>query len=154
MNNIATLTAQPQILRVEDKEYKVYPLTFADLGALQVWIDSQYPDPFDAVARAIKSNHFNFAQQQFLLDKAIEKATQPKRLIGSPEADELLMSAEGYKQVLILSIRKGDPSFSDDDAKSLFDRMTPADVAKFQSLSNLDMVANDPKDIAPSVTKP
>lgn len=145
MNNIATLTASPQVLRVDGKEYRVHPLTFADLGALQVWIDSQFPDPFEVVSKAIKSGNFNFAQQQFMLDKAIEKATRPRHLLGTPDADELLLSAEGYKKVLVLSIQKGDPSFTDKDADNLFTRMTQADIAKLESATNLDMVATDPK---------
>lgn len=154
MNNLATLTGQPQTLRVDGEEYQVYPLTFADLGKLQKWIDDQFPDPFEVVSKAIKSGNFNYAQQQFMLDKAIDKATKPKHLIGSPEADELLLSAEGYKQVLIHSIRKGDPGFSDEDARSLFEKMTQADVMKLQSASNLDLVANDPKDMPPHDTNP
>lgn len=154
MNNIATLTAQPQFLRIDDKEYRIHPLTFADLGELQTWIDAQFPDPFEVVSKAIKSGNFNYAQQQFMLDKAIEKATRPRHLLGSPEADELLLSVEGYKQVLLLSIRKGDPSFTDADADALFQKMTQADIAKLESATNLDMVATDPKDMPLTVAPP
>lgn len=152
MNNIAILTAQPQILRVDGVEYKVHPLTFEDLGKLQVWIDSQFPNPLDVASQAIKSGNFNFAQQQFIIEKALHAATRPKNLIGSIEADELLMSVEGYKQVLLLSIRKGDPSFDDAAAKNLFSKMTQADIARLEAITNLDMVATDPKDEPPSVT--
>lgn len=154
MNDLATLTAQPQSLVVDGKEYRIHPLTFSDLGELQSWIDGQFPDPFDAVSKAIKSGNFNYAQQQFMLDKAIEKAMKPRHLIGTIEADELLMSVEGYKQILTLSIRKGDPSFTEKDADELFTKMTQADLARLNMATNLDMVANDPKDMPLNVVPP
>ncbi len=154
MNDISTLSAQPQTLSVDGKEYKVYPLTLADLGELQVWIDSQFPDPFEVVSKAMKSGHFNVAQQQYLMNQAMEKATRPKHLLGTMEADELLLSAEGYKQVLIVSIRKGDPSFTASDAEELFKKMTQADVAKLERVTNLDMVATDPKDMPLNIVPP
>lgn len=154
MNDLATLTAQPQTLLVDGKEYKVHPLTFADLGELQSWIDKQFPDPFDAVSRAIKSGNFNYAQQQFMLDKAIEKAMKPRHLIGTPEADELLLSVEGYKKIMTLSIRKGDPSFTEKEADELFTKMTQADLARLGIATSIDMVANDPKDMPLNVVPP
>lgn len=154
MNDITTLTAQPQILKVDGKEYKVYPLTLADLGELQTWVDSQFPDPFEVASKAMKSGNFNVAQQQYLMNQAMEKATRPKRLLGTMEADELLLSAEGYKQVLIISIRKGDPSFTESDAEALFKNMTQADVARFEHVTNLDMVATDPKDMPLNIVPP
>lgn len=154
MNNIATLTAQPQTLSVDGKEYKVYPLTFADLGELQTWIDSQFPDPFEVVSKAMKSGNFNYAQQQYMLSQAIDKATRPKHLLGTPEADELLMSIEGCKKTLVLSIRRGDESFTDEDADNLFAKLTEADIAKINFATNLDMVASDPKEPALNVQPP
>jgi len=154
MNNIATLTAQPQTLAVDGKEYKVYPLTFADLGELQTWVDSQFPDPFAVVSKAMKSGEFNYAQQQYMLSQAIEKATRPKHLLGTPEADELLMSIEGCKKTLVLSIRRGDPTFTEDDADRLFAKMTEADIAKLNIAMNLDMVTNDPKELPLTVMPP
>jgi hypothetical protein len=154
MNNIATLTAQPQSLVVDGKEYKVYPLTFADLGELQTWIDSQFPDPFEVVSKAMKSGNFNYAQQQYMLSQAIEKATRPKHLLGTPEADELLMSMEGAKKTLTLSIRRGNPAFTDEEADKLFSKLTEADVAKIAVATNLDMVVTDPKEQSLNVLPP
>ncbi len=146
MDDLATMTAQPQILRVAGREYRVYPLTIADFGKLQGWIDAQFPNPFEEVKKAIALGEFNFAQQKFMLELAMEKATKAKAKIGQPEADELLMTMEGYKQVILLSIRKGNPSFSDADAQELFESMTFADIAQLQQATNLDMiVSNDPK---------
>lgn len=154
MNDIATLTAQPQILRVDGKEYKVHPLTFADLGELQAWVDSQFPDPFEVVSKAMNSGKFNYAQQQFMMQQAMEKATRPRHLLGTMEADELLLSVEGTKKILVVSIRKGDPSFTEKDADELFEKLTQADIAKLESATNLDMVVQDPKDEPPSIVPP
>lgn len=142
MDDLSTLTGQPQILRVAGKEYKVYPLTLADFGKLQAWIDDQFPNPFAEVKKAIALGDFTFAQQKFMLELAMEKATKAKVKIGQPEADELLMTMEGYKQVILLSIRKGNPSFSDADAQELFEKMSFVDITQLQQATNLDMVVS------------
>lgn len=152
MDDLATLTMQPRTLTVNGRDYKIHPLDLGDFGKLQEWIDTQFPSPFIAVKEAFAMGGFTFAQQQFMLEKAIEKAARPRHLIGTPEADELLTSVEGYKQVLFLSIRKGDPSFSEADAEKLFADMTFVDIAQLGQASNLDMVATDPKEDEPNAT--
>lgn|SRR5574343_18998 len=154
MNDLASLTAQPMPLRVGGKEYKVYPLTFSDLGALQAWVDAQFPSPFELANKAIAAGNYNVEQQKFLLKSALELAAKSRRLIGTPEADELLMSSEGYKQVLVLAIRKGDPGFSDKDAEELFRQMNPMDLASMQAATSLDMVLTDPKEPPLNIVPP
>lgn len=146
MDDLATLTGQPQTLKVAGKEYKVYPLTLADFGKLQAWVDDQFPNPFAEVKKAIALGDFTFAQQKFMLELAMEKATKAKVKIGQPEADELLATMEGYRQVLVLSIRKGNPAFSDAEAQELFEEMSFVDIMQLQQATNLDMVVSpDPK---------
>src|SRR5438067_1777413 len=168
MNDIASLTAQPVIIRVEVKdeqgqptgevlEYQVYPLKISDYGELQAWINRQFPDPFDSAWKAIeqaraRERPFNVAQEQFLLKNAAELALRPEHKIGTTEATELLMSAEGTIQYLMVSIRKGDPEFSEADAQKLYDNMTPLDIIKAYMATQLNLVASDPK--APQIGEP
>lgn len=145
MNSIAVLTAQPKKFKVGDKEYQLHPLTIEDLGKLQAWIDSQFPDPFDVVKNAFAKHEYNVAQQQFMMRVALEQASRPKHLIGSPEADELLMSMEGIRQFILISIQKGDPDFTIDDLNELVAKMTSTDIAQAMNSTGLDMVVTDPK---------
>ena len=154
MNNLSVLTAQPQKFVVDGKEYWLHPFDFNDWGRLQSWVDEQFPDPFDVVNKAIAKNSYTVAQQQFMIRAAIDKATQNRRLIGTPEADELLMSIAGIKQILLISIQKGDPSFTMEDAEKLYLAMSRADLAKMQEATTMNMVITDPKDPPLNIVPP
>ncbi len=161
MASIADLTSRPILLRVDAKddegkptgevlEHWIYPLNFADHGDLQRWIDSQFPDPFRAAWDAIdaareRGKPFNVAQEQFMLKNAAELALKPRNLIGTPQADELLLSAEGIRRILLAGIKKGDPSFGDEDAAKLMRSMTSGDILKAYSGTQMNMVISDPK---------
>jgi hypothetical protein len=165
MSNLADLTSRPTPIDVvvRDDEQRptgeilhhlVYPLNFADLGELQRWIDSCFPDPYacawDAIQRQRdKGQAFNVAQEQLILKNAGELALRPKHLIGTPEADMLLMSAEGMKRIIIAGIRKGDPTFDDAKAERLIQHMTQADIARAYVASQVPLVASDPKAMPP-----
>jgi hypothetical protein len=155
MNDLTTLTARPRPMVVGGVTYMIHPLTLSDYGDLQAWVDRQYPDPLEIVSRAIEKGSYNITQQQFMIRTAIEQATRARNLIGTPEVDELLLSMEGYKAILVLSIKKGDPNFTEADAEKLFKSMTSADVAGMLAATTLDMVISDPKqpplDVKPPV---
>ena len=145
MNDLSTLTMQPKTLTVDGREYKVHPLTLGDFGALQAWVDSQIPDPCLAAKKAINSGGLNMAQQQCFIREALQLASR-RHLIGTPEADALIRSVEGMKYTLYLSIRKGDPAFTEKDAEAMFAKMDFMDMASFGQASTLDMVVGDPKE--------
>lgn len=145
MHDVASLTGQPRKLTVAGRDYLLHPLTIADFGELQAWVDAQFPDPFEVVQAAIAKGAFNYVQQQFLLEKALAASTQGKRLIGTPEADRLLLSMEGVKRILVISIRKGDPGFTEEAARDLYLHMGIADLAAMQQITTVAMVASDPK---------
>jgi hypothetical protein len=160
-NSIADLTSRPVKLRVAVKddageptgevlEYTIYPLTFADQGNLQRWVDEQFPDPFDAAWEAINrakvaGKPFNVAQEQFMLKNAAELAMNPRHLIGTPAADMLLFSEEGLKRIMIEGIRKGDSSFDEAAADRLLKHMDPGDAARVYGITQMNLVLNDPK---------
>lgn len=154
MNDLKTLTAQPQPLTVDGETYMVHPFTVDDWGALQAWVDRQHPDPFDVVRDAINKGGFSQAIQKQMIKDALDKATGPKNLIGSVEADTLLMSMEGYTQVLFLSIRKGRPGFTEKDAGELAVKLTTTDMTKLGHLSTMDMLVSDPKSEPLNVVPP
>ena len=161
MNDLAFLNNKPTLLRVEVKddrgeptgeilEYKVHPLGYDDYGDLQSWINTQFPDPFDtardAIQKAVKAGRpFNIEQEKFLLKNAAELALRPRHLVGTEEVDVIVQSKEGQKIILMAAIRKGDPSFTEEQAERLCKHMTHFDVAKAWLATQYDLMRNDPK---------
>jgi hypothetical protein len=166
MDNLATLTAKPQRINFGGEEHDVHPLSFEDFGTLQEWVDRQFGDPFEAVNRAIAKGRvvpgpdgegettvpYTAAQQQFLYKIALEQATQGKHPIGTPEADAKLLSLAGLQEQLFLSIRKGNPAFTREDAARIYGRLSPGDFARIFRATNVDMVVSDPKAMGPDGT--
>jgi hypothetical protein len=147
MNSLSALTRQPRPLNVAgiDEVYELHPLTIDDLGQLQGWIDSQFPDPFEVVSKAISRGNYTVPQQQYLLRVAVESASRPAHPIGTPEADQLLGSLAGLQELLKLSIRKSRPEFSDEDAKRLYMHLNLGDLEAVFAATGVGAVMADPK---------
>ncbi len=112
----------------ETTEVTLHPVSITDLHGLQGWINSQLPDPFDVVNRAIARGDYTVAQQQFLMAKALDAATRARPLVGTPDAEPFLSSLGGMQEIIKISIRKGDPAFTDEQAERLFRGMTLGDL--------------------------
>lgn len=144
--SLADLAGQPRRLRLAGKDYDVYPLRISDFGALQSWVDAQFPDPFRMVKaeldRAEKAGEpYDTGQQKFLMRVAAELASRPRHLIGGdPDADAMVRSLEGVMQFLWLSIRRGDPAFDEAAAKELAGRLTYAEIGAVFTATTLDQV--------------
>jgi hypothetical protein len=152
MTSLSSLTAQPKKLTVNGQEYLIHPLTLDDLGQLQSWIDSQFPDPFQVIGKAIANGNYTVTQQQYLFSQALERSTRSKNLIGTPEADRLLQTVEGMKRLLCLSIRKGRPEFTEEEAGVLYRALGLGDVQAAFAASEVNLVMGDPK--VPTKKKP
>ncbi len=138
MNDPATLNGAPRSLTVAGVTYQVHPLTFADLGELQIWIEAQYPDPITVAAAALAK--LPTSLHKHLTTAALELASRPKPRLGTPEADRLLLSPEGFGELLRITIQKGDPSFTREQARLLFADMSLAQAAQVLKLTGLDLV--------------
>ncbi len=151
-NDAATLAATPRLVTLGGEPHRVSPLSIADFGRLQEWVDRQSPDPFDLANAQVATGRYNAAQQQFLYRTAMELALQGSCRIGSPEADERLRSLDGFREILYLSIAKAEPGFTRADADRLYDRMTPGDLARVCTLTDVDLVvgAGAPKAETPA----
>lgn len=143
--SVAQLTGQPKKLTAGGKDYLLHPLTIDDLGKLQGWVDGHFPDPFAVIGSAIERGNYTVPQQQYLMQQALALATRPQRLIGTPEADNLLQSTEGIKQLLLLSIRKGQPEFSAEQAAELFMALGLGDIQAAFAATGVGLVMADPK---------
>jgi hypothetical protein len=143
--DLASMTARPRSLVVDGRTYMVHPLTLDDFGELQAWVDAQFPDPIALVNDAVKAGSYNMVQQQFLYKTALEIGSRGKRPIGTPDADDLVRSVAGTKEVLFKAIKKGDPSFDREQADRLFERLTIGDIARIFEATEADKLLSDPK---------
>lgn len=148
MSGITSLTRQPIPLKVDgiEETYYIHPLTIDDFGALQAWVDAQFPDPFQVVDEAIKRGNYSLPQQQYLMKLAMDAATgQSKHPIGTPEADALLGGLEGFKQLLTISIRKGKPDFSNEEARNLYMHLSLGELQAVLTATEVGALMADPK---------
>jgi hypothetical protein len=149
MNSLTDLAGKPHRLTVrvkeEVREYLVYPLTVDEFAEFQGWIDAQFPDPFAVASQALAKGDFTVPQQQHILNRAMDLASQPKHPIGTPEADRLLLSFEGSLQMLWKAIRKGRPEFTAEEAKEVRLWMTMVDLQALNTYTGAALLMSDPK---------
>lgn len=148
MNDAATLNGKSTLaITIEGERYDVHPLTIADFGDLQAWLDRQLPNPLDVIRPHLQ--HYNAAQQQAILKAAVEVASSRRALIGTEEASAFLSSIEGVREMLFLAIRKGRPEVSRSDVATLASKLSVGDIAAVFRTTGLDAVSagegDDPK---------
>lgn len=142
MDDLATLNARPRPMMLGGESYDIHPLTLGDFADLQRFVESQFPDPI-AAAKA-NLDGLPMAVQQYLLKEALAIAARPKPRLGTPEADAILQSLDGVREILFLSIRKGRPAFTRTDAAALYDRIGMDDIGRVFKDTNAEMVLSDP----------
>ena len=85
------------------------------------------------------------SQHQFLLRSALELQSKTRRLIGTPEADALMLSSEGLVELLFVCIQPGEPDFTREKARAFFNKLNATRVAQAIAATNADMVVAGPK---------
>jgi len=157
MNDLGSLTAQPTRLSLGGEAFDLHPLTIADFGRLQAWVDAQFPNPFDVVGAQISRGRvvenadgttsrvpFTVEQERYLYRLAGEMAVNTRRLIGTPEGDSVLRSLAGVLEQLYLSISKGDPTFTRERAAALVENLSLVEINRVMSATTVDLVAGEP----------
>lgn len=159
MHDIHAIDERPTPLTVGDTTYQLYDLSWHDLATLQAWVDSKYRDPRELVTEHLLGigARLPIEVQKFMVREAIEMARRPKPLLGMAEASAQLLSVEGLQQIVLLSIRKGDPTFSDADAEALFRKLTFDHAAEVVERTGILSIkdrgeADGPKAPAPATT--
>lgn len=148
-NDIGRLTARSREFTVDGRTYRLHVLRIEDWGEMQRWLDAQQPDPLAVARETIATGEWSLSQQQYLLKTAMELASRPKPRVGTPEAAGMLDSIEGRVEMLYLSVRRGDPAFSRQDAARLFDAMSADDQSA--AIEHTEAAAMlDPKAPSPS----
>jgi hypothetical protein len=154
MNDLSTLTNGPRAhLSAGGERYAVHELTLGEMGELQAWVDEQFADPLE-LAQERMGKGLTPSQERYLLEIALRVACEPKALLGTPQADALVRSAEGTKVMLWLAIRKGRPGFTRGEASALFDTLRPGDLARAFEASGVEAALSDPKAETGGATTP
>jgi hypothetical protein len=149
LNRIDRLTGRPLTLAIDGRDYAFHPVTLEDLGAIQRWLDTRTANPLDQLRG--KLDGFTPEQQRTLLELAIDRMAR-KPVIGSPEAAALLSSAAGIAEFLYLSVRKGDPDFTREDAERLLGKLDAATLAQVstEAMGRVLGERDDPKAAGPA----
>jgi hypothetical protein len=94
------------------KTYRFPRLTLDGLRRLQAWIDANAPSPLQVTALHLHGVPEDVARRA--LDQALEATDRwaPPR-IGTPEAEALLGSMDGLRQVVATMLRSGQPGIAD-----------------------------------------
>jgi hypothetical protein len=120
MNDLATLNGTPKPVTIGGRAYRIHPLTLADHGDVQRWLDEQQEGRvFEALERQTAKGALPMEILKYLARSALEVLSRNRILVGTPEADELLKTPEGVAEQLYLGIRKGDPQFTRQEAIAL-----------------------------------
>lgn len=118
-SSLAALTARPRPFEIEGRTYQLHPPRLNDIGEMQAFCDARMPNPYKSVSEQLGKGIFTVAQERALLDAAVRVASGPRPQIGSPECDAILGTIEGFAKFVHLSIRQGDPKFTEADALAL-----------------------------------
>ena len=138
--SLTTLTGSARTVVLAGEPYQIHPLTLADLGELQAWLDAQLPDPLALVRRHIDSGNVPMEQAKYLYAEALKEASRTRVHLSSAEAMPYLNGAAGVIELLFLSIRKGKPEWTRLQARTVFESLTPADIQRLQNITELDQV--------------
>lgn len=147
MNDAATLFGKPKPLSIGGKTYLLHPLNFDDHGEVQAWLDAQQRDVFAIAQQQIASGRFSVEIQKFMIKSALEIAARSRIYVGTPEADAMLDTIEGKAEMLYLSIKKGDPSFTYDKAMGLLRQMDLFSREQAAVAADVMRADEDPKDL-------
>jgi hypothetical protein len=145
VNDAATVMGRPKDLEVGPDTYKLYPLDFDDHGDIQIWLDDQIRNPMDLVRKEITRGGLPMEVQRYMVEAALKVWARSKILVGTPEADELLNTIRGRAQLMYLSVRKGNPRFTFDDAMGVLRRMDEMARAEAMRAADVLRADRDPK---------
>lgn len=149
-NDLPTMNSQPKLVSCNGKTYKVYPLTFEDMGNVQLWIDEQQEKrTMGAMERAIARGTLPVEIQKFMARSSMDLLARNRILLGTPEAETFMQSLEGMVYLTWYSIQKGDKAFTIEEAEQIVKSEMGA-LFQEQVKVAADIVGpDDPKSTAP-----
>ena len=151
--SLSALAATPRPFLAAGKTYLLHPMRLQDFGAIEVWVQSQVPSPFQIVAAQLGKGLFTPAQERELLAIAVREARYPKIKLGSPEFDAIVATSAGLAKFVHLAIAQGDPKFTEEQAVTLVNSLGMAAIAELNEILDTEAMTgtgpeneSDPKD--------
>ncbi len=154
MNDLAVLNGRPRRFEAGGEAHDIYPLSLADLGDLQAWVDAQLPDPWTIARKQLDSGEWTIEQQKLIMRCAMEESCKPRPKLGTPEADALVATFDGKVETLYLAIRKGEPHFTRAQAKAFLQKLSEAETNQAVSITDVELVSDPKGTPTPGMTTP
>ena len=142
-DDLATVTAAPKTFRLDGADYAVPKLRPREMGEIQAWIKSRFPDPRVEARLAIQDCKFeSLAHKIWEAAEAQAKEWPPK--FGSSRVEAELATADGFGFMVWILLRRTVPGLDQARARELADRL---EAAEFKQLLTLAMPEglDDPK---------
>lgn len=136
-DDLREIFAQPTEIRLSSgKVIQARPINFEDFSALQKWIDDQQPSAMDAAEKqiirgrlvsdgngGIRREPYPEDMQKFLYDRALHWDSTRRVFLGSSEAEALLRSQSGVRQLARMALKKGTPNVTDAEIDEVLGKM-------------------------------
>lgn len=139
MGELADIAASGRAIEIRGKNYLLLPLTFADFGHLESWVEGL---PLEIAKLHMKG--LEPAERQQLLQAAWDDSKPGTIGLSSPELTTMLQSARGAIQLLWLSLRKTEKDITTEQVGSL---ITPSNL---HEITNTIMIISGMIDEEPS----
>ena len=101
--------------------YKQAPLTWRQLGQLESWIKSQFPDPMATAKKMAEGLPLELASE--VIHRGQEQANNPRWCLGTPEAATLLRTPAGMIEMLGLQLKKFHPELTREQVEQIVETL-------------------------------
>jgi len=101
--------------------YKQAPLTWRQLGQLEAWIKSQFPDPMETAKKLAEGLPLELASE--VISRGQEQANNPRWCLGTPEASALLRAPAGMVELFTHQLAKFQPELTRADIENIVDTL-------------------------------
>ncbi len=120
--------------------YRQSPLSAIDLGKLEAWVKSQFPDPVATGKRLAEGLPLELARE--VIERAQDQANNPRWCLGTTAASQMLRSVSGMIELLTLTLAKHHPDLKRSDIEQIV-----ADITNSQD-EDLEDVADRAESVA------
>lgn len=129
MSDITRIIPKPVPLTLGGRGFLASELRLDDVAALQAWVSSVIPSPYDAAEDGLMSGAGDRAWKRLLSETIDAQVSWPPEP-GDPEAEEVLQSHAGRKVLLALVLRREHPELSAAEIVSLYPEIAEREYAR------------------------
>lgn len=114
--------------------YKQTPLSLSDLGQLEAWVKSQFPDPMETAKRMAEGLPLELARE--VIATGQRQANNPRWCLGTDEAAAFLRTPLGMVELLSRQLKKYQPDLKRADIEGIVDTIMQDDQADLGEVSD------------------